>query len=103
MPSPSAIYSHLRDPIVSGVYSASVSLHIIFDGAGTEINDPGLSFDVYRSGTDPETGAWLTVFPGGDGTTEAERVHAGCVAVAVEIARRRGVELDPANVEYGGA
>ena len=89
MPSPSAIDSHLRDPIGSGVHSASVSLHIIFDGEGSEVNDPGLSLDVYRN---PDAGA-----------TEVDRVHAGCIAVAVDIARRRGVVLDPANVEYGGA
>ena len=88
MPS-SAIYSHLSAPVPTGVYSASVSLHIIFDGAGSEVNDPGLTFNVYRN---PEAGE-----------TEADKVHAGCVAVAVNIAGRRGVALDPANVEYGGA
>ena len=87
--SASAIYSHLSAPIVTGVYSASVCLHIIFDGAGSDINDPGLTFDVYR---DPEAGE-----------SETERVHAGCVAVAVNIASRRGVILDPSAVEYGGA
>ena len=88
MPS-SAIYSHLREPVSTGVYQASVSLHIIFDGAGADINDPGLTFDVYR---DPDAGAG-----------EADRVHAGCIAQVVNIAGRRGVILDPANVEYGGA
>lgn len=85
---PSAIYSHLSPPIATGVHSASVCLHIIFDGAGADINDPGLTFDVYR---DPA------------GATETECVHTGCVDVVVNIAGRRGVALDPANVEYGGA
>ena len=89
MPSPSAIYSHLSAPIVTGVYTSNVSLHIIFDGAGSDVNDPGLTFDVYR---DPEAGE-----------SEIERVHAGCIAQVVNIAGRRGVALDPANVEYGGA
>lgn len=88
MSSPSAIYSHLRAPVPTGVYQASVSLYIIFDGAGEEINDPGLTFDVYR---DPDAG------PG-----EADRVHVGCVAQVVNIAGRRGVILDPSAVEYGG-
>lgn len=93
-----ALYSHLSNsPIVTGLEGASVCLHVIFDGVpGSDINDPGLWFDIYRAAEG------VTTFPGGDGTSEAERCHIGCVSKIVDIAARRGVALDPSAVAYGG-
>lgn len=100
---PSAMYSHITPPVVLNPGTSSVCLHIVFEDAGADINDPGLSHEVYRSGQDPDTGSWLTVFPPGDGTSEVERAHLGCVGLIRSIALRRGYEIEPGDVTYGGA
>lgn len=81
--------------------TSHVCLHIVFEDAGSDIDDSGLWFNVYRSGQNEE-GQWLTVFDGGDGTSEAERAHIGCRNKIVDIADRRGFTIDPADVTYGG-
>jgi hypothetical protein len=103
-----AVYAHKQgtaegsSPILEGE-SYGVCLHITFDGVpGGDINDPGLWFhNVWRSGQ-TEEGAWMTIFPPGDGTSDIERAHLGCVARIKQIASSRGVELETSDITCAG-